>query len=318
MKRGADGQTLSAEPDSPMALKDARLPLEKAHPHGRDLCITFEPEKHKYTVTRDGVAEEAPVSVTSFAKRYFKSFDATAVIDKNYDKWKSDTGSKYYSLIHATLSTGASEDQAKFAIANLWSSKAEKASHEGTSMHSDAEFLLNGLEVADSKEMQLLRKWRKEFQPHMKWVPERTEWKLWWEDARCDGAVLVAGTLDLLMRSETTDEYALVDFKRTNPAPKYTGGPPNLLGPHQGAKFHPGYADAPLGELENNDFGKYTMQLNILAIMLQEKYGIVVKNTFLLQMHPGLDEAHCVQVPGHMNATDSLFTIEAERLRQSL
>ena len=109
-----------------------------------------------------------------------------------------------------------------------------------------------------------------------------------------------------------------MDFKRTNPAPKYTGGPPNLLGPHQGAKFHPGYADAPLGELENNDFGKYTMQLNILAIMLQEKYGIVVKNTFLLQMHPGLDEEHGVQVPGHMNATDSLFTIEAERLRQSL
>lgn len=294
------------------------LPLEKAHPHGRDFCITFDPQTHTYTVTRDDVAEEVPVSVTSFSKRYFKSFDATAVIDKNYDKWKNDTDSKYYSVIHAALNSGASEDQAKLAIAGLWSSKAEKASREGTAMHSDAEFLLNGMEVADSKEMRLLRKWRAEFQPHMKWTPERTEWKLWWEDERCDGRVLVAGTLDLLMRSETTDEYALVDFKRTDPTPKYAGGPQNLLGPHQGAKFHPGFADSPLGEVENNDFGKYSMQLNILAMMLQEKYGIVVKHKFLLQMHPDLDAAHCVSVPDHMDATHSLFAIEAERLKQSM
>jgi hypothetical protein len=299
------------------ALDSHVLPLEKANPHGRDFCITFDPETHVYTVTRDDVAEEVPVSVTSFAKRYFKSFDASAVIEANYTKWKGDTGSKYYSLIHATLNTGASDDQAKLAIANLWSSKGEKASREGTAMHSDAEFLMNGLEVANSKEMQLLRKWREEFQPHMKWTPERTEWKLWWEDERCQGRVLVAGTLDLLMRSETTDEYALVDFKRTDPTPKYTGGPQNLLGPHQGAKYHPGFADSPLGEVENNDFGKYSMQLNILAMMLQEKYGIVVKHLFLLQLHPDLETAHCVRVPDHMNATHSLFTIEAERLAQS-
>lgn len=297
--------------DSPL------LPLEKSNPHGRDYCIEFDPDTHTYTVTRNDVAEQVPVSVTSFAKRYFKAFDSKSVIDANYEKWKSNTDSKYYSIIWAVLSANESDDHAKQAIANLWSSNGNKASRDGTAMHSDAELLLNGMEVVDSKEMQLLKKWRSEFQPHMKWTPERTEWKLWWEDERCGNKVLVAGTLDLLMRSEVTDEYALVDFKRTNPSPKYKGGPQHLLGPHQGAKYHPGYADSPLGDVENNDFGKYSMQLNILAMMLQEKYGIVVKHMFLLQIHPDLDEAHCVRVPNHMDATHSLFAVEAERLRQS-
>ena len=40
--------------------------------------------------------------------------------------------------------------------------------------------------------------------------PFRTEWMLWWEDPRDENAVLVAGTLDLLLYSHTTKEYALV------------------------------------------------------------------------------------------------------------
>jgi hypothetical protein len=59
------------------------------------------------------------------------------------------------------------------------------------------------------------------------------------------------------------------------------------------------------------------MQLNILAKMLRERYGIdVADNMFLLQIHPDMSDAHCVQVTNLKAATDSLFAVEEERTRQ--
>ena len=61
------------------------------------------------------------------------------------------------------------------------------------------------------------------------------------------------------------------------------------------------------------------MQLNILAKMLRERYGIdVADNMFLLQIHPDMCNAHCVQVSNPRAATDSLFAVEQERARQSM
>lgn len=292
-----------------------RLPLERAHPHYRDTCVAFDARTHTYTVTRDGRREVVPVSVTAFAKSYFKQFDPQLVVNQNYAKWKASAYSKYHALIHSVLQGGGSDEVARDAIVSSWALVGKQASEEGTRMHEDAERLCNGLPPrSETREMDQLRRWMQSFQPHMSWLPQRTEWPLWWEDERNDGRVLVAGTLDLLLWSETADVYALIDFKRTNPAPKYASAPPNLLGPHSSARYHPGYASAPLSELENTDFGKYTMQLNILSKILRERYGIDVgDNMFLVQMHPDMQEAHCVQVPRHDGPTDALFAVEAER-----
>eukprot|EP00966_Prymnesium_polylepis_P153025 3535046-Prymnesium_polylepis.1 len=75
------------------------LPLEREHPHHRDFDIDFEEETHTYTVTRRGEQERVPVSVTGFAKAYFKQFDAHAVVEKNYAKWKLSPESKYASAV---------------------------------------------------------------------------------------------------------------------------------------------------------------------------------------------------------------------------
>ena len=198
-----------------------------------------------------------------------------------------------------------------------WEANRERKAREGTAMHAEAERLCNGLEpLAESPEMRMLRRWLAEWQPHMAWEPVRTEWMLWWDEPTLDGEVLLAGTLDLLLWSKTAGVYALVDFKRTNPAPKREGDPPSVLGPCFHPQRHPGYAKAPLGALENADWGKYTMQLNILSKMLRERYGIGVgRRMYLLQLHPDLPEAHCVQVDMHTEATDALFAIEAMRRR---
>lgn len=293
------------------------LPLQQRNSHPRDSHVRFHKDGHYYTVERGTECERAPVSVTSFAKAYFQQFDADAVIQERYPSWKSNVNSKYYSLIQAALQQGGSDAEARHAIAQRWVDVGEEASQAGTRMHERAEMVCNGL-TPDSEdiEMEMLREWLSSFQPAMQWEPCRTEWILWWEEPRIDNRILVAGTLDLLLKSRTTGEHALVDFKRTNPAPKYRGAPANLLGPCGNPRFHPGYALAPLSELENSKYGAYCMQLNILAKMLRGRYDIDVgHNMYLLQIHADMAQAHCERVPLHKQATDALFAIEAERMR---
>lgn len=293
------------------------LPLQKKHPHHRDKLVAFEPIEHIYTISRSK-PEEAPTSVTGFAKGYFKQFDQNAIVDKYFERWRSDSTSKYYNTISSVMEHGGDLDSAKSAILKLWSTNSAQASRDGTKMHADAELLCNGMCTDQSAEMDMLSKWLKDYQPHMKWKPVRTEWMLWWELERDDATspILLAGTLDLLMWSETEDVYGLFDFKRTNPKPKVSGGTQNLLGPHTHPRYHPGYAKSPLSEVENSDFGKYTMQLNILSKMLRERYGIdVMDKMYLLQLHSDLEGVHCVKVQMLPDATNSLFNIEAEQLR---
>jgi hypothetical protein len=288
------------------------LPLEASNPHRRDGAISFDPERHQYTVTRASGVEKVPVSVTSFSKAYFKQFDAAAVIHAHFSKWKQNVNSKYYAIIHATIQTGGSDDDAKSAIAASWVSNAKAASSAGTAMHDRAEKLCNGLHVENDAEMRMLRTWLASFQPAMDWKPYRTEWKLWYDEPRLGGNVLVAGTLDLLLHSKTTGKFALVDFKRCNSTP-------HLLGPCSNPRFHPGYARSPLVAVEDSKFGAYTMQLNILAKILEDRYAIFVDtDMYLLQIHESLKEAHCVQVESHRAATSSLFMIEAEMRIQNV
>lgn len=301
------------------AAVDSGRMLNATHAHARDALVRFHDAngEHYYTVEREpGVLERVPVSVTAFTKAYFVQFDADKMLNRYYSKWSADANSKYHSLIHATLSAGGDAEAAREAIKAQWKRTGTEASARGTQMHAHAEIMMNGLVAPDTPEMTLLGAWRREFQPEMRWVPHRTEWTLWWEDQRCDNALLVAGTLDLLMRSETTGDYGLFDFKRTNPAPKFAGDPQRLLGPWSGQWWHPGQAAPPLHEVEDTDFGKYTMQLNILSKMLLGKYGIDVgQHMYLVQIHEDLPRAHTQRVDRMTNATNSLFNIEAEKLR---
>lgn len=283
--------------------------------HSRDSKIEFFKESHQYKITRDNRTEFAPVSVTSFCKRYFTQFNPRRTVDLYFYKWKCNPNSKYYATIQTAFELGYSEEQAKKLIMDMWVRIGNKASDKGTDMHERAENVCNGVCAPDEdKEMALLVQWQQEFQPQMQWQTFRTEWMLWWDEPLVNEAVLVAGTLDLLLKSTTTGEFALVDFKRTNPNPKYEGGPLNLLGPCENSTYHPGYATSPLVELEDSKYGTYCMQLNILAKILRERYEIDVgHNMYLLQLHVDMDRAHCIRVPSHTQATNTLFRIEAER-----
>ena len=289
--------------------------------HDRDEHISFEPDKHIYKVSRNGKVEIVATSVTSFCKSYFKEFNPMQVINKNYDKWKLDVNSKYYHMIHAELQISGSDACAKQTIAQYWQRMGDDASKAGTKMHERAERICNGMHIdTEDKETSMIRRWLSGFQREKEWTPYRTEWRVWFDEESdeesLEGQVLVAGALDLLLKSASTGEFALVDFKRTNPNPKYAGGPLNLLGPCENPRFHPGYAASPLSCVEDSKYGTYCMQLNVLSKILRDRYDIDVgNNMYLLQVHCDLEDAHCVQVDSLREQTNTLFAIEAERRR---
>ena len=281
--------------------------------HPRDASVLFDEPSHTYVVVRDDVTEQAPVSVTGFAAEYFSKFDGAAIVEQYYEKWKLNPSSKYYALICEELLKGKGDDGAKKEILALWATRGNEASHAGTLMHARCEELCNGMLLGEpTHEVRSLQRWLDSFQPHMQWKPFRTEWVLWYE-VEDRGPLLLAGTLDLLLYSAKALKYMLVDFKRVDPKPSRRGGPPRLLGPHTG-RFHPGFATGPLAGIEDSDWGKYTVQQNCYAKILRERYGIDVESRMLLlQLHPDLAEAHCVQVPQCARAVDALFVEQAER-----
>lgn len=180
-------------------------------------------------------------------------------------------------------------------------------------MHAQCEAELKGESLGvECPEMRLFRKWRAEFQPDMNWTPARMEWKLWYDDKH--GRLLFAGTIDLLLYSAATDEYALVDYKRIDPKPKYAGGRPHYLSPCYSARYHPGFGKQPLDEVEATQFGEYTVQLNLYAKILRDCYGVDVgHHMYLVQMHEDMDTFHAVRVEQHICAVDALVAAEAER-----
>jgi hypothetical protein len=248
--------------------------------------------------------------------RYFSKFNAGAVAEKFYERWKRSPSSQYYETIRGVLDRGGDDAAAKRQILAQWGARGEAASEAGTRMHADAELLCNDIlpaEGAHSPEMRQLRSWLREFEPQMKWTPVRTEWSLYLEDERSDELV-VAGTLDLLLWSKMADAYMIVDFKRTDPAPKRAGWPLNLLG--EGGSAHGRYGRMPFGNVKDDDFGKYTVQLNSYAHILRHRYGIYVTELMLLQLHPDLQTAHHARAPLLLHETNAMFAIETERLME--
>lgn len=278
-----------------------QLPLALKNPHPRDAHVSFDEERHEYHVTLGGVTVTAPTSATKFAERYFSTFDANKVVECNYHKWKTNSTSKYYSLIHGCLLAGATDEDAKLAIKEGWTQKGVEAAAQGTLVHSQCELVCNALPVVkSSKEIEQLMSWIEGWQPAMQWAPYRTEMRLYFDTK---GVVVLAGSPDLILKSAVTGEFALVDFKVS----------PALIGPANG--FHPGFAASPMHTFEDSKFGRYEAQLNILSHILRNKYDINVgKHMYLLQLHDTLQSWHCVQVSDREDEVETLFAVETQRL----
>jgi len=242
-----------------------------------DARIRFDERKHEYKV--DG--KQVSTSVTAILKRISaeEPFDGDFIIRKNLASWRRNPNSKYGNAV-----SGKSDREAAAYIKKQWSD----ANRLGTKLHKRLEGLLNGehsvadgetdvewpaLTIAIDDLMQLGAQ------------PFRTELSLFWERA---DAVIAAGQVDVLMRHEKDDgtyEYIMVDLKRTDKAIHCDMAP-----------FGGKMCNSPMDQHPSTDFTKYSLQISMYCVMLQQRTGITVPtgNRFILKVHPSLSTAELI------------------------
>ena len=136
------------------------------NPLRRDARISFDEERHEYTI--DGT--KAPRSTTGLVHAYGWDFDASAAVTamKSSARWPDK---------REAFLTDAGDEMADDAIEEMWKNRGKIASARGTLLHWHAETHLNGrrMELPHSPEFQMFLEILDVLQQDYSLVPFRTE-----------------------------------------------------------------------------------------------------------------------------------------------
>lgn len=191
-------------------------------------------------------------SVTGFVHSFFPKFDADKIIQKMMmsSKWEQ---SQYY---------GMEPEEIK----EEWRLNGLQASKLGTELHKSIENHYNQNPTPkDTKEYKQFENFAKQ---HLNLKPFRTEWAIYDEDLK------LAGTIDMVFVDNENNFY-LYDWKRSKEI-------------KENNQFEEGFY--PLSHIPHANYWHYSLQLNIYKYILEKNYGIKIKNLFIVQFHPNLEE----------------------------
>ena len=221
--------------------------LAKLNAHERDSRIVFDEGPHIYYIDDSC---DGYVSVTTFNHHNFEHFDADAII-KNMMSSTRWPQSKYY---------GQTVDEIKAG----WDKNRDEAAEAGTKMHYDIECYYNKCpNENDSIEYEYFRNFLKDY-PDLK--PYRTEWTVFHEELK------LAGSIDMVFEKE--DGHLLIyDWKRSKGIVKTNG-------------FGKWGQKECIEHLPDTNYWHYCLQLNTYKAILEEKYGKIVDELYLVCLHP--------------------------------
>ena len=273
------------------------LCLRNAHP--RDANIHFEEEGHKYTILDVGGPSSDYTSVTTWNHSNFPHFEADLIIKRMMSgkSWKE--GHKYW---------GLSADQIK----NLWNANRDNASGAGTKLHYEIECFMNSkvlkfdythLELL--QQYQILVKYEKryldfgvEWSYFLKFVadfpelkPYRTEWTVYHEELK------LAGSIDMVYENPD-GTISIYDWKR---AAEITC-----------VNAWNKYAITPcISHMPDSNFWHYALQLNTYKAILESKYGKIVRDLYLVRLHPDTEEKtyELIRIPDLKYEIQDLFIL---------
>ena len=230
--------------------------LANKNANSRDSCITFKEEGHEYTIKWEGNIEgdKEFTSCTTFIHSLCNIFDSDNVIKNIMNSKNWNENNKYW---------GMSINEIK----SLWRENGKISSEAGTKLHFDIECFYNGLLVDNnSKEWSLFLQFNKD---HSNLEPYRTEWLIWDEDYK------ITGSVDMVFKDG--DFFDIYDWKRSKSIDKISFGNKYLINKN-------------VEHLPDSNFWHYSLQLNIYKCILEKKYGIKIRNLYLIQLHPNFDE----------------------------
>jgi hypothetical protein len=275
--------------------------LNVRNSHPRDKNIYFEEEGHKYTIYNDngndntGIGERDYTSVTTWIHTHFPHFDADSIINKMMSSKSWKPGHKYWGL-------SASD------IKDLWNSKRDDAAGAGTKLHYEIECFMNSnvlrfeythLELL--QQYNIMIKYEKKYLefgaewtyflkfvsdfPHLK--PYRTEWTVYHEDAK------LAGSIDMVYENPDRS-LSIYDWKRSSDIVKVNA-------------WNKCATTKEIDWMPDSNFWHYALQLNTYKMILETKYDKIVKDLYLVRLHPDSFEYELIQVPDLKNDISKLL-----------
>jgi ATP-dependent exoDNAse (exonuclease V) beta subunit len=159
-------------------------------------------------------------------------------------------------------------------IQTMWKIQKETSLQAGLLLHKDIENYYNHEEIVnDSPEYQYFLNF---VQDHRHLVPYRTEWQIFDEEYH------IAGTIDMCFVDQ--GYITIFDWKRVRQISKEN-------------KFQKFAIKKELSHLPDNNFTHYALQLNIYRFILQKKYGKIVRDMFLVVLHPENRNENYILVP---------------------
>ena len=226
--------------------------------HERDKYIHFREEGHIYNVK----GSTDYTSVTTIVKKLFDVFNPDRVIDTmmKSPKWVDN---KYYGM-------------EKNEIKELWKKSGVQAAEEGTKMHSMFENYYNGLEVENETNVEY--SYFKNFvNDHNMLIPYRTEWTIWDEEKK------LTGSIDMVFINDDKT-LSIYDWKRSKSIDKIP-------------KFNKFSKLEKINHIPDTNYWHYCIQLNLYKYILEKNYGFKVKELFLVQIHPDINNYKKIKVP---------------------
>lgn len=277
--------------------------LKQVNPHVRDQHIQFEENGHKYTILTDSNSKYT--SVTTWNHSLFPHFDADLIIEKMMTGkgWKE--GHKYW---------GLTPEQIK----DLWNINRDNAAGAGTKLHYDIECFMNQRPpkttaathadllkfFTDSRSLSLRsspppQEWLYflqfvEHTPYMR--PYRTEWMIYDEDLK------LAGSIDMVYENED-GTLSIFDWKRAKEI-----NPENA--------FHKYAMTSCIQHIPDSNYWHYALQLNTYKAILERKYDKVIKDLYLVRLHPESPQQtfELIEVPDLSKEIRDLFELRSSTI----
>jgi len=231
--------------------------------------IAFEDEAHIYHHPKDNTGNAQYISVTTLIDRFFP-FDIDRYIEGKATK----------------------ENRDPKEVLDEFLQLRDEAAQKGTKMHENIEhYLLGKSRSFVSTEFDLFLKFYKEVILRFGFEFYEAEKRILLEEFN------IAGTVDAIFKKPNSDEYVLLDWKRSK----------KLVIDGHPRKFGFGFALSELNHLDNSSFYKYALQQNIYKYILERSYGLKISSMNLIVLHENYDNYYRVDLPDLQREVKIIF-----------
>ncbi|MBU3011102.1 hypothetical protein KO506_06790 [Polaribacter vadi] len=165
-------------------------------------------------------------------------------------------------------------------VAKMWSDKGKVARDKGTFLHEQIENYYLGEKYSEMEEFNLFKQF---LEKHSDLVPYRSEWRIF------DQKHNIAGTIDLLAKNGENG-FDIYDWKRSKKIINTFNHLPIITNQWQSGI-------GKLNKIDDTSYNRYTLQQSLYRYILEENYGLIINNMFLIVLYPEYDRYYKLSVP---------------------